>query len=101
MLFIQLLSYHEKFLLVTFNTSFSQTEIHALQTTCSLTSPVKPESAIKAEQMLSGQITKVLPNRGLYVRLPTHKCGLVALTDLRDSYVENPLEGFEVSQLVR
>jgi len=62
---------------------------------------VKPESAIKAEQMLSGQITKVLPNRGLYVRLPTHKCGLVALTDLRDSYVENPLEGFEVSQLVR
>lgn len=30
-----------------------------------------------------------------------YKCGLVPLTDLRDSYVENPLENFEVMQLVR
>lgn len=64
-------------------------------------SPVKAESAIEADQALVGQVTKILPDQGLLVRLPTHKCGLVALTDLRDSYEENPLENFEVMQLVR
>lgn len=29
------------------------------------------------------------------------KCGLVALTDLRDSYIDKPLDGFQVSQVVR
>ncbi|KAJ7376225.1 hypothetical protein OS493_036048 [Desmophyllum pertusum] len=62
---------------------------------------VKAESAIEADQALVGQVTKILPDQGLLVRLPTHKCGLVALTDLRDSYEENPLENFEVMQLVR
>ena len=51
--------------------------------------------------MLVGQVTKVLPDQGLLVRLPMYKCGLVPLTDLGDSYVENPLENFEVTQLVR
>lgn len=51
--------------------------------------------------MLVGQVTKILPDQGLLVRLPMYKCGLVALTDLRDSYVENPLKNFEVMQLLR
>ena len=64
-------------------------------------SPVKADSAVEADQLLVGQVTKILPDQGLLVRLPMYKCGLVALTDLRDSYVENPLENFEVMQLVR
>lgn len=62
---------------------------------------VKAESTIEAKQVLTGQVTKILPNQGLLVRLPMYKCGLVALTDLRDSYVENPLESFKEMQLVR
>ena len=63
--------------------------------------PVKADSAVEADQVLVGQVTKILPDQGLLVRLPMYKCGLVALTDLKDSYVENPLENFEVMQLVR
>ncbi|KAL9983734.1 hypothetical protein ACROYT_G005955 [Oculina patagonica] len=62
---------------------------------------VKADSAIEADQVLTGQVTKILPDQGLLVRLPMYKCGLVALTDLRDSYMENPLESFQVMQLVR
>lgn len=64
-------------------------------------SPVKANSTVEADQLLVGQVTKILPDLGLLVRMPMYKCGLVALTDLRDSYVENPLENFEVMQLVR
>lgn len=64
-------------------------------------SPVKANSTVEADQVLVGQVTKILPDQGLLVRLPTYKCGLVALTDLRDSYVENPLDNFEVMQLLR
>lgn len=69
--------------------------------TRSCVSPVKADSAIEADQVLTGQVTKILPDQGLLVRLPMYKCGLVALTDLRDSYVDNPLESFHVMQLVR
>ena len=62
---------------------------------------VKADSYIKADQVFVGQVIKILPDQGLFVRLPLQKCGLVVLTDLRDSYVENPLEGFEVNQILR
>lgn len=72
-----------------------------IEATCSFVPLVKPEFTIEADQVLIGQVTKVIPAQGLFVGLPMHKCGLVALTDLRDSFVENPVEGFKVSQLVR
>lgn len=63
--------------------------------------PVKADSAFNPGKVIVGQISKVLPDQALYVRLPLQKSGMVALTDLRDSYVENPLEGFEVNQVLR
>lgn len=68
---------------------------------CYFISSVKAESTVEATQVLTGQVTKILPDQGLLVRLPTYKYGVVGLTDLRDSYVENPLESFEAMQLLR
>ncbi|CAH3149742.1 unnamed protein product, partial [Porites evermanni] len=62
---------------------------------------VKADSAFNPGKVIVGQISKVLPDQALYVRLPLQKSGMVALTDLRDSYVENPLQGFEVNQIFR
>ena len=63
--------------------------------------PVKADSAFNPGKVIVGQISKVLPDQALYVRLPLQKSGMVALTDLRDSYVDNPLEAFEVNQILR
>ncbi|XP_068709241.1 protein RRP5 homolog [Montipora foliosa] len=62
---------------------------------------VKPDSSIAVGQLIVGRVTKIIPDQGLLVGLPTHKCGRVGLTDLSDNYAENPLEGYKVNQLVR
>ncbi|XP_048585462.1 protein RRP5 homolog isoform X2 [Nematostella vectensis] len=62
---------------------------------------VKPDSQLSRDQVVPGRVTRVMPTSGLFIQLPLHKSGLVALTDIADHFTENPTDGYKVKQIVR
>ena len=62
---------------------------------------MKPDCPLEQGQIVTGRVTKIVSGSGLLIQLPLQHCGMAAMTDLEDSYTDNPLEKFKVRQLVR
>ena len=62
---------------------------------------VKPDCKIAKGLCVVGRIIKKLPESGLLLQLPLHKCGRVSLVDLHDKYEDNPLSKFQLQQFVK
>ncbi|XP_076839425.1 protein RRP5 homolog [Brachyhypopomus gauderio] len=56
---------------------------------------------LKQGTVTMGMVQETDPQNGLVLKLPFGNCGLASLTDLSDTYMDDPLQQYKVGQLVR
>ncbi|XP_026861413.2 protein RRP5 homolog [Electrophorus electricus] len=56
---------------------------------------------LKQGTVTMGMVQEINPQKGLVLKLPFGKSGLASLTDLSDTYTDNPLEQYKEGQLFR
>uniref|UniRef100_A0A4W4H4K7 S1 motif domain-containing protein n=1 Tax=Electrophorus electricus TaxID=8005 RepID=A0A4W4H4K7_ELEEL len=55
---------------------------------------------LKQGTVTMGMVQEINPQKGLVLKLPFGKSGLASLTDLSDTYTDNPLEQYKEGQLI-
>ena len=60
-----------------------------------------PEKVIRKSNIVIGRIAKILSNVGLLVEIPNQKAGIVHVTEISDSFSEDPLSEYTVGKYVR